>query len=138
MKKEKALNGLITAGVVRAWTITFFALVFGGKPTMGSIEWVSIIGAVTGIVLWQVKGDAIYGIICSQIATFAGAFPTFVGGYMSPAQEDPFAWSIWFASCVCALLAIKKWNLANALQPLTWTSIETTMVFLVIIRPLWL
>ena len=50
MKKEKALNGQIIAAVAGAWTITIFALVFG-KPTMGSIEWGSIVGAVIGIVL---------------------------------------------------------------------------------------
>ncbi len=134
MKKERALNGQIIAAVIGAWTITVLALIFG-KPTMGSIEWVSIAGAVAGIVLWQKTGNAVLAIICSQVATFAGAIPTFVGGYTNPSQEDPIAWSIWFVSCVCALLAIKKWNLANALQPLTFTVIETTMVVLVVIRP---
>ena len=137
MKKEKALNGQIIAAVAGAWTITIFALVFG-KPTMGSIEWVSIVGAVIGIVLWQKTGNAILAIICSQVATFAGAIPTFVGGYMNPSQENPIAWSIWLVSCICALFAIKKWNLANALQPITFTAIEVVMVVLVVIRPYWL
>jgi len=134
MKKEKALNGQITAAVVGAWIVAILALIFG-KPTMGSIEWVSITGAMVGILLWQKTGNAVLAIICSQVATFAGAIPTFVGGYTNPAQENPFAWSIWLASCICALFTIKKWNLANALQPLTFTAIEATMVVLVVIRP---
>ena len=134
MKKEKALNGQITAAVAGAWTITVLALFFG-KPTMGSIEWVSIAGAVIGIVLWQKTDNAVLAIICSQVATFAGAVPTFIGGYTNPSQENPVAWSIWLVSCICALFAIKKWNLANALQPITFTAIEAVMVILVVIRP---
>ncbi len=134
MRKEKAMSGQLTGATAGAWIITVLALIYG-KPTMGSIEWVSIACAVAGVVLWQRTGSAILAIICSQAAMFAGAIPTFVGAYTNPSQEDPIAWSIWFISCICALLAIKKWNLANALQPLTFTVIEATMVVLVVIRP---
>jgi len=134
MIKEKAAIGQLTGAVIGAWVIAALALVFG-KLTMGSIEWVSIAGAVIGVILWQKTGNAVLAIICSQIALFAGAIPTFVGAYHNPAQEDPIAWSIWFVSCICALFAIRKWNLVNALQPLTFTVIETTMVVLVVIRP---
>ena len=137
MRKENAKLGQIKGSVVGAWTVTVLAL-FLGKPTMGSIEWVSIAGAVTGIVLWQKTGHAVFAIICSSVALFAGAIPTFVGAYHNPAQEDPISWTIWFVACICALLAIRKWNLANALQPLTFTTIEGTMLILVVIRPHWL
>lgn len=134
MRKEKAMSGQLTGAVAGAWIITILALFFG-KSTMGSIEWVSIAGAVTGIVLWQRTGNAVLAIICAQIAVFTGAIPTFIGAYTNPLQEDPIAWSIWLTSCVCALFAIKKWDLANTLQLLTFTAIETVMVILVVIRP---
>ena len=134
MKKEKAVNGTIVGAVFGAWTITVLALFFG-KPTMGSIEWVSIAGAALGIFLWKKTGNARLAIICSQAATFIAAIPTFVGAYRNPLQEDPIAWTIWLVSCICALIAIRKWDLANALQPLTFTAIEATVVVLVVIRP---
>ena len=137
MKKKKALNGQIIGATIGSWITVGLALFFG-KLTMGSVEWISIAGAVSGVILWQIKGDAIYGIACSQAAIFAGGIPTIVEAYHNPAQEDPIAWTIWLASCVCALFAIKKWDLANALQPINFTVIEGTMVFLVVIRPLWL
>jgi len=137
MRKENALNGQIIGAVAGAWIITVLVLVFG-KPTMGAIEWVSIASAVAGIALWQKTGNAVTAIVCSQVAVFAGAIPTFVRAYHSPAQEDPIAWTIWLASCICALFAIKKWDLANALQPVTFTIVEGTVFFLVVIRPLWL
>ena len=134
MRKEKATSGQLTGAVCGAWVVTTLALVFG-KPAIGSIEWVSITGAVTGIILWQKTGNALTQIVCSQVAVFIGAIPTFANAYSNPSLEDPIAWSICLASCICALFAIKKWNLANALQPLTFTTIETIMVFLIVIRP---
>lgn len=136
MRKEKATIGQISGAVAGAWVITSLALYYG-KPEMDSIEWVSIGGAAAGILLWQKTGNAVLAIICSQAAVFVGALPTFYSAYHNPAQEDPLAWSIWFLSCICALFAIKKWDLANALQPLTFTAIEATMVALVVIRPLF-
>lgn len=134
MKRERAPIGQITGAVVGAWIIAALAVVYG-QPTMGSIEWVSIVGATMGIVLWQKTGNAVTAIVCSQLAIFIGAFPTFANGYANPSQEDPLAWSLWFVSCVFALFAVRRWNLAEALQPVTFTVIEGVMVFLVVIRP---
>jgi hypothetical protein len=134
MRKEKAPIGQITGAISGAWIVTALAIFFG-KPTMGSIEWVSIVGAVTGVILWQKTNNAVLAIVCSALSAFIGSFPTFANGYTNPSQENPLAWSVWFVSCVFALFAIKKWNLAKALQPLTFTTIETTMVVLVVIRP---
>lgn len=136
MISKKKQTGQLIGAVAGAWIITALAVLYG-SPTMGSVEWVSIIGASVGILLWQVTGDALFAIICSQAAVFVGAFPTFVNAYHNPGQEDPLSWSIWTASCVCQLLAIKEWSVANALQPLNFTVIEVTMVTLVIIRPLF-
>ena len=136
MIKEKSKIGQLLGAVTGAWVITVLAVIFG-KMSMGYVEWVSIAGAVAGILLWQRTGNALTAIVCCQIAIFIGAIPTFVSAYENPSKEDPIAWSIWTASCICALFAVKKWNLANALQPINFTVIEVTMVILVIIKPLF-
>ena len=135
MKKEKVPIGQITGAVIGAWIVTLLAIIFG-KPTMGSIEWVSVLGATLGIVLWKSTGNAVTAIVCAQIAVLVGAVPTLVGAYAVPQQEDPIAWAIWFVSCIFALLAIENWNLKEALQPVTFTTIESAMIILVVIRPL--
>lgn len=134
MRKEKASSGQLTGAVAGAWMVTILALIYG-KPALGSIEWVSIIGAAAGIILWQKTGNPILAIFCAQIAVFIGAIPTIVGAYQNPSQEDPVAWTMWFISCIFALYAIRKWDIANVLQPATFTVIETIMVVLVVIRP---
>jgi hypothetical protein len=134
MKKEKATSGMLTGAVAGAWVITLLAIIFG-KPTVEMTEWISIAIAAIGILLWRTTGNAILVIVCAQVATLAGGIPTIAHGYSHPAQEDPIAWSIWWLGCIVGLFAIEKWNLANALQPLVFTTIETSMVILVVIRP---
>lgn len=133
MWKKKTVNGQIIGAVAGAWIIAALAVHFG-KSSFEPVEWFAAVGAAIGIVLWLTTGDAMLALVLSQIATFIGAIPTFVDAYRNPTQEDPIAWTIWFASCVCALLAIRTWKLAEALQPITFTAIETPMVVLVVIR----
>lgn len=135
MKKVGAKLGQIGGALAGAWIVTLLAIWFG-KPTMGSIEWVSIAGAVTALVLWAYSGAAL-AIVSTQVALFVAAFPTFSNAYHNPAQENPVAWTIWFASCVCMLLAVRKWDIANALQPITFTVIEVIVFALVVVRPLF-
>lgn len=136
MKKEGAQLGQITGAVAGAWVVTFLALWFG-KTTMGAIEWVSVFGALVGILLWKTTGSAVLAIVSSQIAILIGAIPTFVRVYHNPALEDPVAWLIWLLSCICALMAIKKWDIANALQPITFTIVEGTVVVLIVFVPMF-
>ena len=137
MIKKKVAVGQLVGAVSGAWIVTALAIIYG-KPEMRLMEWVAIAGALVGIALWKIYGDSIFGIVCSQIAVFIGALPTFAGAYANPGQEDALSWCIWTASCFCALLAIKKWTLADALQPLTFTTIEIVMVLLVVVKPLLL
>lgn len=136
MRKEKARTGQLMGATAGAWVIVALALYYG-RPVMGSIEWVSIVGATAGIILWQRTGNAVLAIICSQVAIMVGAFPTFASAYQNPALENPTAWTIWFVSCIFAVLAVKRWDLANALQPVTFLVVETVMVILVVVRPLF-
>lgn len=136
MKKQKSVNGQIIGATAGAWFIVALSLVFG-KLTMGSVEWVSVVGALAGIVLWKTTGNPTLAIICSQAAILLGAIPTFVSAYLRPQEENPIAWIIWLASCICALRAIRKWDIDNALQPVVFTIVEATVVFLVVVRPLF-
>ena len=134
-KKAKS-KGQLAGSVAGAWTTAVLA-VFMGMPTMGSIEWISIVGAAVGIALWQIKDDANIAIVCASAALLAGGLPTVAKLYADPFAEDPIAWTLWTISCVCAFKAVRKWDLANALQPVIFTIIDATMYFLVVVRPLW-
>jgi len=132
MIKEKANVGQLVGIVVGAWIITILTAFFG-KPTIELVDLISIIGALIGIALWKKYGDSLPAIVCSELAVLIGAIPTFIKTYTNPSQEDPIAWSIWFLSGIFAFLAIKKWDLKNALQPATFAVVDTIMFFLIIV-----
>ncbi len=133
MIKEKAVIGQITGAVIGAWVVTILAI-FYGNPTMGSVEWISIIGALAGVILWKFTGNALLAVICAQLAVLIGAVPTIVGVYTGVLLEDPIAWSLWSFSCIPAFLAIKKWDMANVLQPLSFAVVDLSIFALVMMR----
>lgn len=106
-----------------------------GTPGWTRIEQAALVGAVVGIVLWYVFDDATFGIVTSQIVTFVGAIPTFLSAWEDPNRENRTAWTILWLSCVCAVLAIPAWTLADAAQPITFFTIESAMVAVLFLRP---
>ncbi len=131
---EDAVNGQITGAVVGAWVVVILALKHG-TPGWTRLDKFCLIGAVLGIVLWQVFSNPVLGIMISLSVVFSGSIPTFVSAWKDPSREDKLAWTIFWISCVCAVIAIPQWTLADAAQPITFFVIETIMMFILYIRP---
>lgn len=137
MLKEGGKSGQLVGAVTGAWIVTILSIFFG-ELTIGTTEWLVIAGTAVGMALWYWTGKASIAIIVTNAMIFIGSFPTFEKAYLDPLSEDLFAWSIWSVSCVIALLAVEKWDWKNALQPLTFTVIEFTVLGLILIRPLFI
>lgn len=135
MYAEDTVNGQIFGAVLGAWTVAFLAIKHG-KSGWTKLDKFCLGGAVLGIVLWQVFSNPVLGIVISLSVVFLGSFPTFASAWHNPAQEDRTAWTIFWLSCVVAILAIPAWTLADAAQPITFTVVETTMMYILYIRPL--
>lgn len=134
MFAKHTVNGQILGAVLGAWTVAFLAIKHG-KPGWTKLDKFCLGGAVLGIVLWQVFSNPVLGIMTSLSVVFLGSFPTFASAWHNPAQEDRTAWTIFWLSCVAAMLAIPAWTLADAAQPITFTVIESTMVYILFLKP---
>jgi hypothetical protein len=134
MFAKHAANGQIVASVLGAWTIAFLALKYG---TLGwtRLDKSCFIGAILGIILWKATGNPLFGLITSLAVMFLGSIPTFVSAWNDPSKEDRTTWTIFWISCVAAMLAIPAITLADAAQPTTFFLIETVMVFILYLRP---
>ncbi|MDP3793561.1 MAG: hypothetical protein Q8R07_02295, partial [Candidatus Uhrbacteria bacterium] len=64
-----------------------------------------------------------------------GSMPTFVSAWRDPSKEDRTAWAIFWLSCVVAIIAIPRWTLMDAAQPIIFTVIESIMMYLLWIKP---
>lgn len=131
---EKTVNGQILGAVLGAWVVVALALKYG-TPGWTKLDKFCLAGAVLGIVLWRMFNNPALGIMTSLSVVFIGSIPTFASAWKDPSREDKLAWTIFWISCVCAVIAIPQWTLADASQPITFFAIETIMMYILYIRP---
>ncbi len=119
MYAKNTVNGQIIGAVIGAWIIAGLALKHG---TAGwtKLDKFCLGGAVIGILLWQGFSSPVLGIVTSVSVVFLGSFPTFVSAWKDNSRENKLAWTIFWASCVCAVIAIPRWTLADTAQPITF------------------
>lgn len=134
MLAKHSVNGQILGAFAGSCVTVGLALKYGA-PGWTWLDKVSLSGGLLGIILWKVFDDANFGIVASMSVVTLGSFPTFVSAWKNPANEDKLAWTIFSASCVCAVMAIPGWTLAHALQPITYLAIEFTMILILYVRP---
>lgn len=89
-----------------------------------------------GIILWQVFGDPLFGMLTSLIVVLLGSFPTFASAWQDPSKENRLAWTLFWVSCIAALIAVPAWTLVDAAQPIVFTIIESVMMYILYFRPL--
>jgi hypothetical protein len=135
MYVQSSLNGQIIGAIVGAWIVATLALKYG-TPGWTWLDKFCIVGAVLGIVLWSVFSNPTLGIVTSVSVVFIGSIPTFVSAFKDPKREDKVGWTIFWVSCVCAVLAIPKLTFEDATQPITFCLIETIMMFILYVKPL--
>jgi hypothetical protein len=134
MIAEKTVNGQILGAVAGATIVIGLALKYGTSGWT-NIDKLCLGGAVLGIALWRVFNDPVLGIMTSCTVAFFGSIPTFVSAWKDPSREDKLAWTIFWVSCVCAVIAIPHWTPADAAQPLTFFAIESVMMYILYTRP---
>ncbi|MFA6603957.1 MAG: hypothetical protein WCT10_03925 [Patescibacteria group bacterium] len=134
MIAQHTLNGQIIGAVLVSWMTALLALKYG-QTGWTTLDKLCLGGAVLGLALWQTFSNPLLGLAASLAMIFIGAIPTFVSAWRDPNGEDRSTWMLFWLSCVAALFAIPDWTLADAAQPIIFTMIDTTMVYLLFVRP---
>lgn len=134
MYAKDTVNGQILGAVIGIWVVIALALKYG-TPGWTRLDKFCLAGAVLGITLWQIFNDPVLGIMTSCAVLFLGSIPTFVSAWKDPAHEDKLAWTIFWSSCVCAVIAIPHWTLADAAQPITFFVIESIVMYILFVGP---
>ncbi|MBP9750858.1 MAG: hypothetical protein KBC95_03355 [Candidatus Peribacteraceae bacterium] len=130
MIQTETVNGQLVVSVAGAWVVTVLAIIYG-TTTWTWVETVCSIGCVIGAIAWQMTADPLVAIWTGTCLIVVGAVPTFLHGWKKPEEENRWAWLLYFIGCVLALLSLKEWTVASALQPISFTLIETTMLAMV-------
>lgn len=127
------LNGQILGAVTGAWIVAGLAMKYG-ESGWSLLDKFCLAGAALGITLWQVFDSPVLGIVTSLSVVFIGAIPTFVSAWKEPSRENRTAWTIYWISCVFALIAVPEWTLASAAQPVVFFAVESVMMYILYIK----
>jgi hypothetical protein len=133
MLSKRAINGQIAVAVICAWLVVRLT-VKHGKPGWSKLDKLCIGGAVFGIILSLVFGNAIPGIAAGCAVLLIGSFPTFASAWKKPSNEDKTAWTIYWISCVFTMMAIPKLTFQDMAQPITFFLIESVMIYILYIH----
>lgn len=134
MITEHTVNGQILGAVIGSSIVIGLAMKYG-TPGWTKTDKFSLGGAVLGIMLWLVFSSPVIGSVITCIVGFLGSIPTFTSAWKDSSSEDKLAWTIFWISCVCAVIAIPHRTLADAAQPITFFAIETVMMYILYIKP---
>ncbi len=135
MHVEGVINGQIIVAVIGSWTIVALSLRYGTSGWT-NLDKFCLSSAFVGILAWYIFNSPLYGIVISLVVMCIGSIPTFVSAYKNPGYEDRLTWSISFTSCICALIAIPYWTLADSAQPVAFFLVVGIVVCILYIRPL--
>lgn len=130
---KHAVNGQILGAVAGAWIVTLLAFRHG-ESGWKRLDIFCLAGATVGLILWAVTRDPVLGLGISIVVLLIGALPTIVNAWKHPEQENKLAWTLYWLSCLCAILAIGDWTFVNAAQQVAFTIIDTTMILILVAR----
>jgi hypothetical protein len=128
------VNGQILGTVVMIWIVVVLAF-FYGEAGWSRLDKLCLTGAVTGLILVLINPT--WSIVLLAIISFIGAVPTFHSAWRDPAREDRVTWAMYWISCVFTVIAIPVWSLSAGAQPVSFLIVQTTMVYLLFVRPHW-
>lgn len=131
---KDALNGQMVGVIIGGWVVAVLSLKYG-KAGWTLLDKLSLAGAALGIALWLVFSDPVLAIVTSLAVCSIGSVPTFVSAWKDPSKEDKAAWTLFWISCILAVIAIPKTSIQDVAQPVTFLTIETIMMFILYIRP---
>ncbi len=134
MFMTSSLNGQIVGNAIGAWIVVMLSALYG-KSGWSRLDYFCLAGAALGIALWWFFNDPRVGIFISVSIIFLGSIPTFVSAWRDETREDRLTWTMSFLAGVAATLTITAWTVEQALQPVTFLTIETAMLYLLFVRP---
>lgn len=114
----------VTAGSL---IVVVLALKYG-VPGWTKMDKICLVGSCIGIGFWVYLRDPTVGLVISLIVgPIIGAIPTVIAAYQHPERENKLAWTTFFFSSLCAILAIKVWDLDHAAQPVFFITNEVVI-----------
>ena len=132
---KDALNFQVVGAVMGSIPVALLSQKYGAAGWT-KIDKICLGGAAFSVVLWGILRDPTASLVLSSCAVCIGAIPTRQTAWKDPSNEDKLSWTLWFVSCVFAMVTIPAWTIADVVQPTAYTAIEAAVMFLLFVKPL--
>ncbi len=126
------------AWVVGSSSIICFSIgvlaLFQGERKITSSDWISLSGALIGLILWQATQNPLLAIIFVTIADALAFVPSFRKAYYKPYEETAITWLVSSFKFILALIATETYSLTTVLYPLSLVLTNGSFLAMLLIR----
>lgn len=116
---------------------TLLIVILGWKHGDRKIERfdiVCLVGALIGIILWQVFNSPAIAVVAAVSIDLIGGLPTIVHSWQKPHEETWLTFFLAFLGGLCTVLAISEWTVTSVAYPLYIVVINLAFVMVLFVR----
>ncbi len=125
---------VIGVSAVITLAIAIRAFVDRKDLTITKLDWLGLVAAMVGIILWQMTKDPKTAVILVALADAAAFVPTFRKGYSRPNEETILEYEASVIKFLLAILALQAYSLATWFYPATLALSNFIFVVMLMIR----
>ena len=124
------VSGVVT---LECLAVALLALRWGEKD-ITKLDWLCLMGAFMGIVLWRITNEPLTAIVFVTITDGLAAIPTFRKSYWKPDEETASSYVLGALRSLIALPALTIFNFTTALYPAFVALVDIALVALLLVR----
>jgi len=109
---------VVGAGALTCFLVSAIAF-FKGDAQIAKSDWIPFLGAVTGLILWQLTSSPLLAVIFVTIADALAFIPSFKKAYNKPSEETLITWLVSCFKFILALFATESYSATTVLYPLS-------------------
>lgn len=121
----------LTAVACLVIAITAFT---GGSSKSKPMDWMSLMLALAGLVVWKLTHDPLWAVVMVVIAGGMGFVPTFFKAYRNPREETAITYFLNAIKFAIALLVLKQLNVVTMLYPFSMVAMNVSLASLIYLR----
>jgi len=134
---------LTSEGYAVAWILGINVLGCGTTSAIGfyqkrvdydKYDWLALIGALVGTLLWYITNNALYAVILISISDFIAITPTLRKAYKFPFEENLESFLIGIIFYIFAIIALESFELTNWLYPASIIFADLVLIGIIIIQ----
>jgi hypothetical protein len=124
---------LLLFATLQALSIVIFGWTRGVKK-LERLDIVCLVGALVGIVLWQLFDSPAIAVIATIIIDLVGGVPTFVHSWKKPREETWITFMLMAMGGICTLIVVTDWRVTAFAYPLYLVLLNLSYVTIILGR----